>query len=102
MSLSPEKAKSLQENEKLQKPSLYNIFYLNDDYTAFDFVIHTLVEHFNKSYEEAAKLAEDGHDKGKFCAGTFTFEIAETKAALIMHYAKENGFPLKLVLEKNN
>lgn len=102
MSLSPEKTRALQENEKLQKPYLYNVFYLNDDYTAFDFVIHTLVEHFNKSHDEAAQLAEAGHEKGKFCAGTFTFEIAETKAAQIMYFAKGNGFPLKLVLEKSN
>lgn len=102
MSASPEKIRATQQNEKVQPPSMYNVFYLNDDYTPFDFVIHTLVENFGKTKEQAEYLAEEAHDKGKFCAGSFTFEIAETKVAMIMYQAKLNEFPLKLVLEKSN
>lgn len=97
-----EKFSSNKEEEKLVKPSLYNIFYLSDDYTSFDFVIASLTYFFHKSKDEATIMANDGHKKGKFCAGTYTFEIAETKSFCIMENAKKHGFPLKLVLEKAN
>lgn len=98
----PEKSSFSKEEEKIAKPSLYNIFYLNDDYTSFDFVIASLIHFFHKSKDEAIVMANNGHEKGKFCAGTDTFEIAETKAYCIMENAKKHGFPLKVVLEKVN
>lgn len=98
----PKKFSSSKEEEKIAKPSLYNIFYLNDDYTSFNFVISSLVHFFHKSKDDAISMANDGHEKGKFCAGTNTFEIAETKSFCIMENAKKHGFPLKVVLEKVN
>lgn len=98
----PEKSSFSKEEEKIAKPSLYNIFYLNDDYTSFDFVIASLIHFFHKSKDEAIVMANNGHKTGKFCAGTDTFEIAETKVYCIMENAKKHGFPLKVILEKVN
>ena len=33
---------------KLQKPSLYRVLILNDDYTPMEFVVHVLEQFFNK------------------------------------------------------
>jgi ATP-dependent Clp protease adaptor protein ClpS len=39
------------------------------------------------------------HRKGYGVAGTFSRDIAETKASLVMDYAKEHGHPLKCTAE---
>jgi ATP-dependent Clp protease adaptor protein ClpS len=41
----------------------------------------------------------DVHQKGKGVAGTFTRDIAETKALQTRTLARENNFPLKCVAE---
>src|SRR6516164_7505467 len=41
---------------KTQKPSLYRVLLLNDDYTPMEFVVYVLERFFNKSREEATKI----------------------------------------------
>lgn len=101
MSTTPEKMNSSKESEKLEKPSFYDIFYLNDDYTPIDFVVATLKVHFNKTEEEAYALAQQAPVEGKIKVATTTFEIAETKTFIVNHVAQRNGFPLKSVFEKS-
>ncbi len=40
---------------KTQKPSMYKVLLLNDDYTPMEFVVHVLERFFNKSQEDATK-----------------------------------------------
>jgi ATP-dependent Clp protease adaptor protein ClpS len=39
------------------------------------------------------------HHKGYGIVGTFTRDVAETKASQVMDYAKEHGHPLKCTAE---
>ncbi len=39
------------------------------------------------------------HHKGHGVAGVYTKDVAETKVAQVMDYAKENGMPLRLTAE---
>ena len=87
--------------KKLKKPSLYKVVMLNDDYTPMDFVVYLLKTFFKKNHEEASKIMLEVHNKGAAICGIFTFEIAETKILKVINTARNNGFPLLCILEKN-
>jgi len=40
------------------------------------------------------------HEQGKAVAGIYSFDIAETKVAIVTEKARKAGFPLKLTMEK--
>lgn len=40
------------------------------------------------------------HQKGSGLCGVYTFEIAETKTAQVVEYARSSGYPLLCVMEK--
>jgi ATP-dependent Clp protease adaptor protein ClpS len=85
---------------KTQKPSLYKVLLLNDDFTPMEFVVHVLELFFNKSGEDAYRIMLHVHQKGVGICGVYTFEVAETKVTQVMDFAKQHGHPLKCTLEK--
>jgi ATP-dependent Clp protease adaptor protein ClpS len=85
---------------KTKTPSLYRVLLLNDDYTPMDFVIHILQKFFSKEYTEATRIMLQVHQKGAGIAGTFSYEIAETKVHQVNQYAKQNRYPLKCTMER--
>ena len=88
------------EDVEIEEPGMYNVIFLNDDYTPFDFVIYLLVEVFNKSGQDAIKITNDVHKNGKGIAGTYIRDVAETKSLLANKTAKANSYPLETVTEK--
>ncbi len=84
----------------LKYPKKYKVFILNDDYTSMDFGVDILMSVFHKSYEEAESIMLEVHKKDKGLCGVYTHEIAETKIMQVQKRAKENGFPLKAVMEE--
>jgi ATP-dependent Clp protease adaptor protein ClpS len=85
--------------EKLQPPRMYKVIMHNDDYTTMEFVILVLQKFFNKNYEEAQAIMLAVHTQGYGVCGIFTYEVAESKAAKVVKYARENGHPLKCSTE---
>ncbi|GJL97698.1 MAG: ATP-dependent Clp protease adapter protein ClpS [Hyphobacterium sp.] len=85
---------------KTQKPSLYRVVMLNDDFTPMEFVIEVLMRIFNKSPEEATQIMLHVHQNGVGICGVFTFEIAETKVAQVMDLARRAQHPLQCTMEK--
>jgi ATP-dependent Clp protease adaptor protein ClpS len=85
---------------KTRLPKLYKVVLLNDDFTPRDFVVHVLVRFFAKSEPEATQLMLQVHHQGAGIAGVFPYEIAETKTYQVNHYAKQNQYPLKCVMEE--
>jgi ATP-dependent Clp protease adaptor protein ClpS len=83
-----------------KKPSMYRVLLMNDDYTPMDFVIHILQKFFSKEYTEATRIMLQVHQQGAGVAGTFSYEIAETKVHQVNQYAKQNRYPLKATMEK--
>ncbi len=83
----------------VKEPKLYNVILYNDNYTMMDFVVFVLETIFHHSKNLANKIMLDVHEKGKGIAGTFTRDIAETKALQTRILAKEHNFPLKCVAE---
>ena len=84
---------------KTKKPSLYQVIMLNDDYTPMEFVIHILESLFSMNREKATQIMLQVHTKGKAVCGVYTRDIAETKAAQVIEYAKQNEHPLLCEIE---
>ncbi len=85
---------------KTKKPSLYKVLLLNDDYTPMEFVIFVLEQFFGKSREDATRITLHVHHKGVGICGVFTFEVAETKVAQVMDFARQHQHPLQCTMEK--
>ena len=85
--------------EKLQTPRMYKVLMHNDDYTTMEFVILVLQKFFQKNYDDAQSIMLAVHQRGFGVCGVYTFEVAESKTAKVMKYAKDNGHPLKCSIE---
>lgn len=83
-----------------KKPSMYRVLLLNDDFTPMDFVVHVLERFFGKNRQEATEIMLHVHRRGVGVCGTYTYEVAETKVALVMDYARKNEHPLQCTMEK--
>jgi ATP-dependent Clp protease adaptor protein ClpS len=83
-----------------QKPSLYKVLLLNDDFTTQEFVVYVLQLVFNKSGDDAVTIMRHVHLNGVGVCGVYTFEVAETKVLQVTDLAKEHGHPLQCTLEK--
>lgn len=90
----------LQTRPKTKKPSMYKVLLLNDDYTPMEFVVHVLEKFFSKNRQEATDVMLHVHRRGVGVCGLFTFEIAETKVAQVMDFARANEQPLQCTMEK--
>ncbi len=80
---------------KLRPPRMYKVIMHNDDYTTMDFVIHVLEKYFQKNAPEAHAIMLEVHTRGFGVCGIYTYEVAESKVAKVIKYARENGHPLK-------
>ena len=85
---------------KTKKPSLYKVLLLNDDYTPMEFVVHVLQSFFKMSIEDATRVMLHVHQRGVGVCGIFPYEVAETKVAQVMDFARKNEHPLQCTLEK--
>ena len=80
---------------KLSPPNFYHVIMLNDDFTPMDFVIEVLQSVFGKNPDEAMEIMLTVHHSGAAVCGTYSKDIAETKAYQCNEYAKESQHPLK-------
>ena len=86
---------------KTQRPSLYRVLLLNDDYTPMEFVVYVLERFFNKTREEATRIMLHVHQHGVGVCGVFTYEVAETKVAQVVDTARRHQHPLQCTMEKD-
>jgi ATP-dependent Clp protease adaptor protein ClpS len=85
---------------KTQRPALYKVLLLNDDYTPMEFVVHVLERFFNKTREDATRIMLHVHHSGVGICGIYTYEVAETKVAQVIEFARQNQHPLQCTMEK--
>src|SRR5690606_2199632 len=85
---------------RTQRPPLYKVLLLNDDYTPMEFVVHVLERFFGMSHAQAFELMLTVHKKGVAVVGVFSHEIAETKVAQVMDFARRHQHPLQCTMEK--
>ena len=90
----------VQESEpKVQRPRLYKVLLLNDDFTPMEFVVVLIERIFHKNREEATQIMLHVHQKGVGVCGIFTREVAETKVRQVLGFAKERQHPLQCTME---
>jgi ATP-dependent Clp protease adaptor protein ClpS len=82
-----------------RKPRLYRVVLHDDDFTPVEFVVSLVVQVFHKSPEEATRITLEVHNSGTAVAGVYTYEIAETKQALVESIARWAEHPLMATME---
>lgn len=87
---------------KLKRPPLYKVVLLNDDYTPMEFVIEVLEQFFAMDKEKATRVMLMVHTEGKGVCGIFSRDIAETKAAQVNQYSRQNEQPLLCEIEASD
>jgi ATP-dependent Clp protease adaptor protein ClpS len=85
---------------EVQRPPLYQVVLLNDDFTPMDFVIVVLETFFNMDRERATQVMLHVHTRGKGVCGVFTREVAETKVTQVNEFSRSHQHPLLCTLEK--
>lgn len=85
---------------RTQRPPMYKVLLLNDDFTPMEFVVHVLERLFSMSHAQAIEIMLTVHRKGIAVVGVFSHEIAETKVAQVMELARRQQHPLQCTMEK--
>ena len=83
----------------LQPPSLWKVVLLNDDSTPMELVIELLTGIFKHSESSAKEVTLEIHETGSGVAGVYNFEIAEQKGMEATAVARQNGSPLRVLVD---
>ena len=85
---------------QLQRPPMFCVIMLNDDYTPMEFVIDMLMQFFHKSPETANQLMLQIHNHGSALCGVYPYDIAESKMSRVETMSRNQGHPLRCVMEQ--
>ena len=86
-------------NLDVREPPMFRVVYLNDNATSVEFVIESLIKHFEYSEKTAEKLTLNIHESGSAVVAVLPYEIAEQKGVEVTVDARSSGFPLQIKLE---
>lgn len=84
---------------KVERPKLYKVILLNDDFTPREFVVTVLKGEFRLSDDQANRVMITAHRRGVCVVAVFTRDVAETKATRAIDAAKAKGYPLMFTTE---
>lgn len=83
-----------------ERPRLYKVILLNDDFTPRGFVVKVLQGVFRMTESEAEGVMITAHQRGACVVAVFTREVAEQKASAATDLGRQAGFPLTFTTEK--
>jgi len=86
-------------NLDIKEPPMFRIIYINDDQTPMDFVVGTLIEHFDYTIDSAQEVTAAIHETGSAVVAVLPYELAEQKGVEITVAARSKGYPLQIKLE---
>jgi ATP-dependent Clp protease adaptor protein ClpS len=84
---------------KTQRPPLYKVILLNDDYTPREFVVLVLKAVFRMNADQAYRVMMTAHQRGACVIAVYTRDVAETKAKEATELGKSKGYPLFFTTE---
>lgn len=84
---------------KVERPKLYKVILVNDDFTPREFVVRVLKAEFRMSEDQAAKVMMTAHQRGVCVVAVFTRDVAETKATRATDAGRAKGYPLLFTIE---
>ncbi|MFD2057696.1 ATP-dependent Clp protease adapter ClpS [Mesorhizobium calcicola] len=82
-----------------ERPKLYKVILINDDFTPRDFVVTVLKGEFKLSEDQAHRIMITAHRRGVCVVAVFTKDVAETKATRATDAGKAKGYPLLFTTE---
>jgi ATP-dependent Clp protease adaptor protein ClpS len=85
----------------VKEPPMFKVIYINDDTTSVEFVISSLIEHFDYAPDSAEQITADIHQSGAAVVAVLPYEVAEQKGIEITVAARGAGYPLQIKLEPN-
>lgn len=85
---------------RAERPRLYKVILLNDDFTPRDFVVHVLKAVFRMTEAEAESVMLTAHRRGACVVAVFTREVAEEKANRGTEAGRRKGYPLAFTTER--
>jgi len=88
------------EELEIAEPGRWKVLLLNDDYSTMEFVVQILVQVFKKNQDQAMQIMLEVHKNGKGLCGVYSHEIAEAKVTIVGSMAKQQGYPLRAVMEE--
>ncbi|MEQ8449672.1 MAG: ATP-dependent Clp protease adapter ClpS [Nitratireductor sp.] len=84
---------------KTQRPRLYKVILVNDDFTPRDFVVAVLKAVFRVSEDQGRRIMMTAHRRGVCVVAVYTRDVAETKATEGTEAGKAAGYPLMFTTE---
>ena len=84
---------------QVERPKLWKVILLNDDYTPREFVVMVLKAVFRMNEDQAYNVMMTAHQRGACVIAVFTKDVADTKAKEATELGKANGFPLFFTTE---
>ena len=84
---------------KVERPKLWKVILLNDDFTPRDFVVTVLKAVFRMNADRAYGVMMTAHQRGACVIAVFTKDIAETKAKEATDLGRSKGYPLFFTTE---
>lgn len=84
---------------KTERPKLFKVILLNDDFTPREFVVAVLRGVFRLGEAEAERVMLTAHQRGVCVVAVYTREVAETKAEQGTEAGRGHGFPLHFTTE---
>ncbi|MDR2711179.1 MAG: ATP-dependent Clp protease adapter ClpS [Burkholderiales bacterium] len=87
-------------DQTVEKPPLYSVILLNDDFTPQDFVVDLLQQVFSMPLPQAMAVMLQVHHRGSGVCGVYTYEIAKIKVEQVQALAQQNEHPLRCVMRE--
>ena len=84
---------------KTERPRLYKVMLVNDDFTPREFVTRVLKAEFRMGEEQARRVMMTAHQRGVCVVAVFTKEVAEDKATSATDAGRKKGYPLLFTTE---
>ena len=84
---------------KIERPKLWKVILLNDDFTPREFVVQVLKAVFRMNQEHAYRVMMTAHQRGACVIAVYTRDVADTKAKEATELGKQKGYPLYFATE---
>ena len=86
-------------NHDVKEPPMFKVIYINDNQTSMEFVVESLIDHFDYTPSTAEDITLDIHEQGAATVAVLPFEIAEQKGIEVTVAARQQNYPLQIKLE---
>ncbi len=84
---------------RTQRPPLYKVILINDDFTPREFVVEVLKAVFRMNADQAHRVMMTAHQRGACVIAVYARDVAETKAKEATELGKSKGYPLFFATE---